>query len=464
MDESAIRDEYMMLGSDHKRKIKKTHIFGRLPIGNKGIGKLAGLGIAKKITIITTKNGFKYRYEIDRDEIEKAKTLETAYHNLNAEKSNGKASGTTIELTKILSHVKIDIKELRGHLAREIPQDSNFQIFVNDEKCLRKDIPAKRKIPVDINDEICGKIIGEIIVAKKALTIINPGIFTTVRGRVVGPPSLFDVTKQASRYRQVFVQFITGTVEVASFEPEDKQNEIPVIKTDREGFNEDHPKYKKYRKIMTDLLNQICREEETEFEQKRDKEKQTKVQESLKNIIDDFNAYDKEKKQKIGKKSEAKANAKINGKTDIFVKSDEKLKDTKGPDEKERTNPVGISDKRLREELKAFKGEGSINLGNKRYKITLKPLGEDDYECAIDDEASVININVSHPAYDQAVMEKCVEITVFRAIAAAFAWKESKVPDELYGKLDEMIRFQADRMNQRRTKRQKRKSSVDIEI
>src|SRR3989339_1636617 len=112
MDESAIRDEYMMLGSDHKRKIKKTHIFGRLPIGNKGIGKLAGLGIAKKITIITTKNGFKYRYEIDRDEIEKAKTLETAYHNLNAEKSNGKASGTTIELTKILSHVKIDIKEL----------------------------------------------------------------------------------------------------------------------------------------------------------------------------------------------------------------------------------------------------------------------------------------------------------------------------------------------------------------
>jgi len=61
-------------------------------------------------------------------------------------------------------------------------------------------------------------------------------------------------------------------------------------------------------------------------------------------------------------------------------------------------------------------------------------------------------------------MEKCVEITVFRAIAAAFAWKESKVPDELYEKLDAMIRFQADRMNRRRTKRQKRKSSVDIGI
>src|SRR3989339_1222673 len=76
MDESAIRDEYMMLGSDHKRKIKKTHIFGRLPIGNKGIGKLAGLGIAKKISVTTIKDGKEYNFSIDREELKRVKTLE----------------------------------------------------------------------------------------------------------------------------------------------------------------------------------------------------------------------------------------------------------------------------------------------------------------------------------------------------------------------------------------------------
>src|ERR1035437_8214271 len=51
MDENDIRNSYMMLGADQKRKVKRTPRFGRLPIGNKGIGKLAGLGLARRISV-----------------------------------------------------------------------------------------------------------------------------------------------------------------------------------------------------------------------------------------------------------------------------------------------------------------------------------------------------------------------------------------------------------------------------
>lgn len=68
MDECGIRDGYMLLGADKKRRIRKTPKFNRLPVGNKGIGKLAGLGIANKISVYTIKDNKEYSFSIDREE------------------------------------------------------------------------------------------------------------------------------------------------------------------------------------------------------------------------------------------------------------------------------------------------------------------------------------------------------------------------------------------------------------
>ena len=450
MSEDDIRNSYMMLGSDQKRSIKRTPRFNRLPIGNKGIGKLAGLGIARKISVTTTKDRLTLSYDIDRDELEKSRTIEDSRHDLRVidNDENGTRSSTTILLSKIMPHVKIDVPQLRGYLAREIPQDRNFQITVNGEKCLRKDIPAKRTISVNVADEVCGRVVGEIIVAKKVLTNIAPGILTTVRGRVVGEPSLFDLNSGPHKYHYGFL--LTGQVEVPSFDPEDEVDLIPVIATDREGFNRNHPKYRAYHKLMTDLLVRICREEEKEAESKRQKEVEAKVQEAIKRVADDFNAFNKAKKQETSNVDAPTAQPSDSGAKKISAKADEEFHETRRPDQKHRTNPVGITDKRLRKELDALPGIGHIHLGSKRYKITMKPLGVDDFECRIDDEKLIININVSHPAYEQAVEEKSVEITVFRAIGSTFAWKESTTSEEMYHTLDELIRFQAFRLATRR--------------
>lgn len=76
----------------------------------------------------------------------------------------------------------------------------------------------------------------------------------------------------------------------------------------------------------------------------------------------------------------------------------------------------------------------------------------DYFECNIIPTESLILINIDHPTYDQGIREKCIEIVVFRAIAARLACDESESPQEMYEELDKMLRFQADRMKRRRTK------------
>jgi len=455
MDESGIRDGYMLLGADTKRKTKKTLKFGRLPIGNKGIGKLAGLGIANKISVTTIKDDKEYSFSIDREELKKVKILEDAVFDDFIVRDTDKPNGTLVALTNIFPHVKIDVENLKGNLARDLPHDENFRIFVNGQLCTRKDIPAKRKIPVDAMVPGCGSIKGEIIVAKKSFTSMPAGIVTTVRGRAVGKPSLFDIYKSKHRFYHSLAQLITGSVEVSAFDPEEETDERPVIQTDREGFVEDHPKYIAYHKFMTDLLLQICKDEEDEFNKKTEAEKEAKVKDALKNVIDDFNAFNKEQKQEVKGTEKSSSVDEREGNGKIIKETEEDLHESKGTILEQRTNPVGITNKKKREELQGLIGEGSIHLGNKRYKVVTQPLGVDDFECRIDDEALLVVINISHPAYDQAVAEKAVELTVFRAIADAFAYKKSQTLEEMYEEIDRLLRFQAARVARRREKKAK---------
>jgi len=461
MDEQDIREGYMLLGANIKRTEKRTQKFNRLPIGNKGIGKLAGLGIANKMEIISVRNSKEYSFSIDRDELKKVKSLDEAiFDDFAVRNVGGEENGTIIRLTKLQPHIKIDTETLRSSLARDLPLDSNFKIYVNRQLCTRKDIPAKRRIKIDDNVPGCGKVFGEIIVAKKTFNSISAGVITTVRGRAVGKPSLFGVYKSKHRFYHSLAQLITGSLEVSSFDPEKKDEERPVIQTDREGFVEDHPKYRAYYNYMSALLLQTCKEEEEEFNKKVNAEKEAKIKDALKNVINDFNTFNKEKNKEISiGKDSIKAEV-DKGENKIFGKTEEDIKETKEPEIEYKTNPVGITDKKLREKLKGLIGSGTIHLGNKSYKVVTQPLGEDEYECKIDDEALLVVINVSHPAYDQSVAEKAIELTVFRAIADAFANKNSQTSEEMYDKIDEMLRFQAVRMEFRREKKPKRNKKI----
>ncbi|MDD5339259.1 MAG: ATP-binding protein [Dehalococcoidales bacterium] len=453
MDENAIRQAYMFLGSAQKRVTARTPIYHRLPIGNKGIGKLAGFGIAKRIELKTTKDEKTYEFCMDRDNLEasekmgklKEAILDRASMGFIVFDAKGQSNGTTVTLKKLRPECgRLDIDKVIAHLAHELPLGKDFKVMVNGHTCEPKDIPSRRKIHIDYNDPICGQIIGEIILATKMLQ--QPGIFTTVRGRVVGEPSLFGLS--ISKFRYHVGDLITGSVEVPGFDPEDRSDEMPVIKTDREGFIETHQKYVAYTDYMKKILNDICREEERKYQEKEEIEKKAKVDEAIKKVAEDLNAYDDLFKQK------SRQDKKINGKVDPdgqkVLRPDLNIESKRSLERKAKEHPPISPD--IMKEINAILGSGRLRFKNQNYEIKPKALGAEWPECDIRLTESLILINLDHPAYEQGILEECIEIVVFRAIAARFARDESESSIEMYEKLDDMIRFQAERMQKRKGK------------
>jgi len=464
MDEQDIREGYMFLASEQKRATPRTPVYHRLPIGNKGIGKLAGFGIAKRIEVRTIKNGKAFEFCLDRDELGrtermgklKESILDRALMELKEFDAKGQTNGTTVTLRKLRPECgRIDVDKVIAHLAHELPLGKDFRIIVNSHPCEPKDIPARRKIPIDHEDPACGRIVGEILVATKMLK--KPGVFTTVRGRVVGEPSLFGLSPTSFTYH--IGDLIAGSIEVASFDPEDRTDETSVLKTDREGFVETHPKYIAYSNYMSKVLMDICREEEKKHQAKVEAEKKEKVNEAIRQVAEDFNAYDELLKRK------ARQDSLIRG------KEDEKGRKVMRPDLKIETKrrlgrhgpdhpPIPP---KLMKELKAILGSGRLRFKNQAYEIKTKAMGPLFPECLIRPQESDILVNLDHPAYEQGIIQECTEIVVFRAISARFARDDSESSEEMYDKLDEMIRFQAERMKKRKAKIRKA-SQTELEL
>ena len=109
MNEQDIREGYMFLGSGQKRAITRTAIYHRLPIGNKGIGKLAGFGIARRIEVKTIKSGTALEFCLDRDDLENAERmgklnepiLDRASMQLKEFNAKGLPNATTVVLRKL---------------------------------------------------------------------------------------------------------------------------------------------------------------------------------------------------------------------------------------------------------------------------------------------------------------------------------------------------------------------------
>jgi HSP90 family molecular chaperone len=140
MDEKFIENVYMNIGGMNRTQ-ERTPKYDRLKIGSKGIGKLAGLGIASIMRVETIKDRKKIAFEIDRELLEKEKTtLENIKFPIHKE-STTEGNGTKIILKNLLAHVSsIDEESLRRFLAQEFVSRENFNVWINGEEIRKHDI------------------------------------------------------------------------------------------------------------------------------------------------------------------------------------------------------------------------------------------------------------------------------------------------------------------------------------
>ena len=287
MSENFIRNSYMKLGPNNRKGKEKSSIFERPLIGSKGIGKLAGLGIANIMYIETVNNGKKCKFEINRKKLNiKGERLEANDIPLAIENTK-EPNGTTIYLKELLPHVStMSGEELRAFFVKEFGLPKDFSIFVNGQRYSPEDIPGKK---IEIKDTIgrYGEVFGKVIIAKEPKAIKKPaGIITKVRGRRVLGPTLFDINSHGHQFR--VAEKIIGEIEVPFLDPEkpESESDVFIISTSRDGFNLNHPKFIAYKDWIENKLIEISRdlEKEQADERKRKFLQNKTVQSALKKL------------------------------------------------------------------------------------------------------------------------------------------------------------------------------------
>jgi len=272
MGKDFIRKSYMQIGSDNRKNRKKSPKFKRPLIGSKGVGKLAGLGVANIMYIETVHKNRKFKFEINRRKLDiEGKSLESISIPLIEEEAN-KSNGTTIYLKELLSHVSsISDEEIRKFFVREFGFPEKFNVYVNGQRYTSEDIPGKK---IEIKDKIdnYGEVFGNITIAKQPRDIRKPaGIITRVRRRRVMGPTLFDINSYGHQYR--VAERIIGEIEVPFLDPENPEEKLDefIISTSRDGFNLNHPKFIAYKEWIENKLIEISKNLEKEQAEERRK-------------------------------------------------------------------------------------------------------------------------------------------------------------------------------------------------
>jgi len=271
MSSQDIKNIYLSLGFNKRNSIKSTPIYKRKPIGNKGIGKIAGLGIAKTMKIVTIKDKECSVLEISRSFFENENIdLNAIEFPLETQIIEDKpTSGTEVHLIDLLEHAtSIDISSLREFLSKEFGFTKDFNIYVNNQKLSPSDIPGEKR-EIKSNIEGLGEVYGKIVIANILKDVKKPGVITYVRGRAIEGPTLYDINSPSHYYN--VANRIIGEINADFLDPDNPSNVTDnfIIATSRDGFNKSHPKYLKYKNWIEELLIEISRELEKKQAEER---------------------------------------------------------------------------------------------------------------------------------------------------------------------------------------------------
>jgi hypothetical protein len=226
---------------------------GRPIIGSKGIGKLAGFGIASRVRVITRRNGEQSTITIDKDLLESVRFL--SGHKFDIVLSNTtRPNGTTLELSDLHDGLHLPNAEvIRRHLYRTMPYRPDFKMIVNDVECTAEDILGDRS---DFNHTIpgVGNVKGYYIIANARQS--TPGLAVRVRGRIVQEPSLFGLDTRSHGF--FTAEKVVGEINAEFLDPEVPHGERQdLIKTSRDGFLEDSLIVQKFNDWAYGFVRQI---------------------------------------------------------------------------------------------------------------------------------------------------------------------------------------------------------------
>ena len=256
MSYEEIEEKFLVVGrnrrQDEETDIVEVRGMTREVMGRKGIGKLAGFGVAGEVQIKTYQNHQWVKFAMDYadmkeegDEDNPAETSEYKPEILDWGAGGDKEHGTIVTLTNLERQQRPAPRYIKERLARRFSvKNDNFTIRVNDEEIDVSDRGLKRKceytweiddtIEVDReNHERDGEeydIEGWIGAKENPVDEDQSGIAVMARNKLVQEPILFDAPPRGPG--EYAYRYLIGEIH-ADFVDED---ELDLISTDRSSL------------------------------------------------------------------------------------------------------------------------------------------------------------------------------------------------------------------------------------
>lgn len=134
MDEQQIEDGWLVIGRSTKSVSSPTPKFGRLPAGNKGLGRIAALRMGRNVELVTrpeSKPKSQFRLSIDWDSLDAANVVEDVQLEIQPGKRRQRGHGTDISIIGLRARLtRNDVKRLaRGILLLADPFQDDPSAF-----------------------------------------------------------------------------------------------------------------------------------------------------------------------------------------------------------------------------------------------------------------------------------------------------------------------------------------------
>ena len=246
MTENQVASDYLVVGRNRRRS-GGLKLNDRVVMGRKGIGKLAGFGVASKMTVITLKGSEAVRFTLDVQELTRedgvtAEVPVTGFRESPPVDVNS-PSGTRIVLETLKHDTPLDLSMLAEALGRRFSRNVRglMNIYVNEQQVLEPSVPLELRVPSGDNLEEASLSDGSSVkyyygFAKEPIRSPQMRGFTIhVNGKTAqAPPFFFMVEGTASG--QHGTRYMTGAIE-ADYLDQGTDNESDKISTDRQEID-----------------------------------------------------------------------------------------------------------------------------------------------------------------------------------------------------------------------------------
>jgi len=277
--------KYLEVGRD--RREDATRINGRRPIGRKGIGKLSGFGISKRIKISTVKDTTLNEIILDYDQILKTKNGKYPPIVVHQNENTTGKNGTTVTLLNLKR--KTDFSEnylftVANDLSRRFSLfDSGFKVSLiynnnrssiinvtNELKFKALDTQFTWDIPLtnfEDDYEFSSQVKGQIISTNGPAPKNMKGVYLMSRGKMVNVAQFYGSDNQDFAFTH-----LTGWLAVDFIEDIGED----VISTNRESLNWETDETLELKEYLCRVLTKV----KNEWRSKRKENKQKLIKES----------------------------------------------------------------------------------------------------------------------------------------------------------------------------------------